>query len=173
MTATNTENRYADVSLALKKGREQLISDLLAGNAPGFLEDQAQLIDDYFRQSYEKSVVGPKMGIAKNPYAVVALGGYGRAEQCVYSDVDLLFLFEKKVPKEAEDLVREIIYPLWDMGLDVGHGLLGVVGLPEVIDVFRQSVWIDPAVGVEVLEHLRRVALAERHQQHRGALGTG
>ncbi|WP_083455713.1 [protein-PII] uridylyltransferase [Desulfosarcina cetonica] len=49
------------------------------------------------------------------------LGGYGRGEQCVFSDIDLLFLFEKRVPRVAEDLVREIIYPLWDMGLDVGH----------------------------------------------------
>ncbi|WP_319406881.1 [protein-PII] uridylyltransferase [uncultured Desulfosarcina sp.] len=121
MPHTDPHNLYADVSLALKKGRAQLIEDLLAGNAPGFLDDHARLIDDYFRQSYEKSAVGPKMDIAKNPYAVVALGGYGRAEQCVFSDVDLLFLFEKKVPRVAEDLVREIVYPLWDMGLDVGH----------------------------------------------------
>jgi [protein-PII] uridylyltransferase len=118
---TAPHNLYADVSLSLKEGRAALIDALLAGKAPRFLDDHAQLIDDYFRQSYEKSVVGPKMDIAKNPYAVVALGGYGRAEQCVFSDVDLLFLFEKKVPRVAEDLVREIIYPLWDMGLDVGH----------------------------------------------------
>jgi [protein-PII] uridylyltransferase len=51
----------------------------------------------------------------------VALGGYGRDEQCVHSDVDILILFDKKVPQAAEDLVREIIYPLWDIGLDVGH----------------------------------------------------
>jgi [protein-PII] uridylyltransferase len=121
VTETPSHNLYADASLALKKGRAQLIENLLAGKAPGFLDDNARLIDDYFHQSYEKSVVGPKMDIAKNPYAVVALGGYGRAEQCVYSDVDLLFLFEKKVPRVAEDLVREIVYPLWDMGLDVGH----------------------------------------------------
>lgn len=118
---TASQNLYVDASLVLKNGRARLIEDLLAGKAPGFLDDHARLIDDYFCQSYEKSVVGPKMDIAKNPYAVVALGGYGRAEQCVYSDVDLLFLFEKKVPRVAEDLVREIIYPLWDMGLDVGH----------------------------------------------------
>ena len=121
MTDTAPHNLYADVSLALKNGRAQLIDNLLAGKAPDFLDDNARLIDDYFRQRYEKSIVGPKMDIAKNPYAVVALGGYGRAEQCVYSDVDLLFLFEKKVPRVAEDLVREIVYPLWDMGLDVGH----------------------------------------------------
>jgi [protein-PII] uridylyltransferase len=121
VTDSNSHNQYADASLALKNGRARLIDDLLAGNAPDFLDENARLIDDYFRQSYEKSVVGPKMDIARKPYAVVALGGYGRAEQCVFSDVDLLFLFEKKVPREAEELVREIIYPLWDMGLDVGH----------------------------------------------------
>jgi [protein-PII] uridylyltransferase len=121
VTATNSDNRFADVSMTLKSERAKLIDALVAGKAPRFLDDLARLIDDYFRQSYEKSVVGPTMDIAKNPYAVVALGGYGRAEQCVFSDVDLLFLFEKRVPRQAEALVREIIYPLWDMGLDVGH----------------------------------------------------
>ncbi len=121
MADMTSHSIYADASLVLKNGRAKLIEDLLAGNAPHFLEDNAHLVDDYFRQSYEKSVVGPKMDIAKNPYAVVALGGYGRSEQCVFSDVDLLFLFEKRVPLMAEDLVREIVYPLWDMGLDVGH----------------------------------------------------
>jgi [protein-PII] uridylyltransferase len=136
VTDTISHNRYADVSLTLKKGRAQLIDDLLAGTAPGFLDDHARLIDDYFRQRYERSAVGPKMDIAKNPYAVVALGGYGRGEQCVYSDVDLLFLFEKKVPRVAEDLVREIIYPLWDMGLDVGHATRSI---KECISMSRRD----------------------------------
>jgi len=35
--------------------------------------------------------------------------------------VDILLLFEKKVPETAAELVREIIYPLWDLGMDVGH----------------------------------------------------
>ncbi len=121
MTRTETKNIYTDVSKALQKSKHRLISNLLAEKAPFFLRDHAKIIDDYFRESYEKSVVGPKMDIARNPYAVVALGGYGRSEQCVSSDVDLLFLFEKKVPKEAEDLVREIVYPLWDVGIEVGH----------------------------------------------------
>jgi [protein-PII] uridylyltransferase len=136
VTAPNQHSVYEDVSVVLKEGRIRLIDDLLAGNAPSFLDDHASLIDDYFRQSYEKSVVGPKMDIAKNPYAVVALGGYGRGEQCVYSDVDLLFLFEKKVPRVAEDLVREIIYPLWDMGLDVGHATRSI---KECISMARQD----------------------------------
>ncbi len=120
-TEPKTQSRCVDPGLTLQKGRARLIEKLLTGNAPGFLDDHARLIDDYFRHVYERSVVGPKMDIARNPYAVVALGGYGRAEQCVYSDVDMLFLFEKQVPRAAEELVREMVYPLWDMGLDVGH----------------------------------------------------
>ena len=53
----------------------------------------------------------------KNPYAVIALGGYGREEQCIHSDVDLLFLFERAVPEEAVFLVEEMVYPLWDMSI--------------------------------------------------------
>ena len=61
------------------------------------------------------------MDISKNPYAIIALGGYGREEQCIHSDVDLLFLFKKKVPAAAEGLIQEMVYPLWDIGLDVGY----------------------------------------------------
>ena len=76
------------------------------------------------------------MGILRNPYALVALGGYGRTEQCVYSDIDLLFLFEKKVPAEAEALVREIVYPLWDAGLEVGHATRSI---KECLQMARQD----------------------------------
>ena len=66
------------------------------------------------------------MDLTKNPYAFIALGGYGRQEQCVYSDVDLLFLFKQSVPDEAESLIREIVYPLWDIGLDVGYAIRSI-----------------------------------------------
>jgi [protein-PII] uridylyltransferase len=81
----------------------------------------ARLLDDYLLEKFEQSRVGPRMDISRNPYAIVALGGYGREEQCIHSDVDLLFLFDRAIPSEAEDLIHEVIYPLWDAGLEVGH----------------------------------------------------
>ncbi len=50
--------------------------------------------------------------------AVVAVGGYGRQELCLFSDIDLLLLHDGPVPEEA---VRAVLYPLWDAGLKVGH----------------------------------------------------
>ncbi|MBN1842684.1 MAG: [protein-PII] uridylyltransferase [Deltaproteobacteria bacterium] len=105
----------------LQKKREGLIARFLNGDEPFFLERQAEILDEYFRESFLRSSVGPLIRVDKNPYAIIALGGYGRKEQCLHSDVDVLLLFKKKIPDQAKGLVHEIFYPLWDIGLDVGY----------------------------------------------------
>ena len=104
----------------LQEKREKLVDGFLKRREPDFLNKHATLIDEYFCGCFEKSMAGQRIGLHKMPYAIVALGGYGRKEQCICSDVDILFLFKKNIPKEGEALVKEIIYPLWDLGLDVG-----------------------------------------------------
>ncbi len=107
--------------IVLQKKREGLIARFLNGDEPFFLERQAEILDEYFRESFLNSSVGPLIRVDKNPYAIIALGGYGRKEQCLHSDVDVLLLFKKKIPDQAKGLVQEIFYPLWDIGLDVGY----------------------------------------------------
>ena len=116
-----TKTIHERTAVQLQKNTRQLTARLLQGKEPNFLKQHARLLDDYFQQAFESSMVGPRMDVSKNPYAIIALGGYGRQEQCIHSDVDLLFLFKKKVPAEAEGLIQEMIYPLWDIGLDVGY----------------------------------------------------
>jgi [protein-PII] uridylyltransferase len=121
ISALTIQPPLSAAAVRLKEAREQIVAGLLDGPSPLFVEEHTRILDDYFIQCYEKSQVGQGLIIGRKPYALIALGGYGRSEQCLYSDVDLLFLFEKKVPPEAEALVREIVYPLWDLGLEVGH----------------------------------------------------
>ncbi len=90
--------------------------------------DRAETIDellthlfDYALESYTR-LRGPLPA----PVALLALGGYGRAELSPWSDVDVMFLFPTKTkPADAkplqEHLTNEILYPLWDCGLKVGH----------------------------------------------------
>ncbi|MDA0352186.1 MAG: HD domain-containing protein [Chloroflexi bacterium] len=52
-------------------------------------------------------------------FAVVAVGGYGRREQCRHSDVDVMLLVR---PGQAE-AATHLLYPLWDAGLKVGHSV--------------------------------------------------
>ncbi|MDM7255327.1 MAG: [protein-PII] uridylyltransferase, partial [Paracoccus sp. (in: a-proteobacteria)] len=53
--------------------------------------------------------------------AVLAVGGYGRAEMAPQSDVDLLFLTPWKITGWAESVVESMLYMLWDLKLTVGH----------------------------------------------------
>jgi [protein-PII] uridylyltransferase len=115
------QHSYENAVARLQKRRDDLIVSYQKGAVTGFIERHTRILDEYFREQFENSEVGPRIGINQNPYAFIALGGYGRGEQCVHSDIDLLFLFQKKVSRAAEDLIREIVYPLWDIGMDVGY----------------------------------------------------
>ena len=57
---------------------------------------------------------------------LVSVGGYGRRELCPKSDVDLLFLYPYKVDRYVEAVTESILYPLWDLGMDVGHSVRSV-----------------------------------------------
>ena len=59
---------------------------------------------------------------ASSPVALVAVGGYGRGELSPHSDIDLLVLLPKRL-QNGPDALREILYPLWDAGFQVGHAV--------------------------------------------------
>jgi len=52
---------------------------------------------------------------------IVALGGYGRRQLCLQSDVDVLLLFDGPIGPAEEGRVRAILHPLWDLRFSVGH----------------------------------------------------
>ena len=53
--------------------------------------------------------------------ALLAVGGYGRAEMAPHSDVDLLFLTPYKITPWAESVIESMLYILWDLRLKVGY----------------------------------------------------
>lgn len=55
--------------------------------------------------------------------AAVAVGGYGRGEQCLHSDIDLMLLHGGRLPTGA---VEAVFYPLWDTRIKVGHAVRSV-----------------------------------------------
>jgi [protein-PII] uridylyltransferase len=121
----------------VKEERNHLLSQLIKGKAPAFLAKHAAIFDTYFHTCFEMSEAGPQISLNHNPYALVALGGYGRCELCVHSDIDLLILFKDQAPDAAEELVREIIYPLWDIGVHVSYA---TVSLEESLALCKNNI---------------------------------
>ncbi len=52
--------------------------------------------------------------------SVAAMGGYGRGTLAPGSDIDILFIYRQGAPRSTR-LAEAMLYPLWDMGLKVGH----------------------------------------------------
>ena len=57
-------------------------------------------------------------------YALIAVGGYGRAELSPRSDLDLVLLYEPDGgAKSVAALADRIWYPVWDLGLALDHSV--------------------------------------------------
>jgi [protein-PII] uridylyltransferase len=59
---------------------------------------------------------------AKDPFCLVAVGGYGRAELSMGSDLDLLLLHKAGIA-EAARVAESLWYPIWDSGVRLDHSV--------------------------------------------------
>ena len=107
----------------LKESRNHLTSRFSRSTATySFQENHTEIMDQYFRGSLQDSNAGHRLFKEKVPFALLAVGGYGRKELSLCSDVDVLILFGNKIPYLAKKLAAEIFYPLWDLGIEIGYG---------------------------------------------------
>ncbi len=85
---------------------------------------------------------GPEVGAA-----LVAVGGYGRAELAPYSDLDVVLVSDEGV--ELGEVAQQVWYPIWDSGAQLDHS---VRTLPEMVATAADDVRV--ASGLLDLRHL-------------------
>ncbi|SPD71929.1 Bifunctional uridylyltransferase/uridylyl-removing enzyme [uncultured Desulfobacterium sp.] len=111
----------------LKQAKASLVKRFADnGLQDNFQSQYTEIMDQYFRQTHEESINGQALFTGKHPFALVAVGGYGRKELCLHSDLDVMILFRSKIPDGAKVLTEEIFFPLWDLGLDIGYGIRSI-----------------------------------------------
>ncbi len=104
---------------------------------------RAVIMDVLIQSLHEYALKLSRDFLAKpKPMALFATGGFGRGELCPHSDLDLMFLYPKSAsgkPLETlkEIMTREILYPLWDLGLKVGHSSRSIL---ETIEESKKDV---------------------------------
>jgi [protein-PII] uridylyltransferase len=69
--------------------------------------------------------------------ALVAVGGYGRFTLGLNSDVDVVFLCDDSEDPFVGALAEGLLYPLWDLGVDIGHA---VRSIDETLQLAREDI---------------------------------
>ena len=103
------------------KTQKQALDDLWSRGLSGtsLLKDHSLLADNFIRDCFAKIEISD----LQSRVAVVALGGYGRQELFPFSDIDLMILFHPRLRKKVGSVADGLLYPLWDTGYEVGHGV--------------------------------------------------
>ncbi len=111
-------------SRLLMQKKDSLVESFL-DNGPEFcfMDRLTDCLDEYFCSVFVSSRIARHMMGNGDPFVIIALGGYGRREQCIHSDIDLLILFEDRIPSQTESFVQDLLYPLWDAKFEVGYAV--------------------------------------------------
>ena len=76
-------------------------------------------------------------GAPRGRVALVAVGGYGRLTLGLNSDVDVVFLCDDSEDPFVAALAEGLLYPLWDLGVDIGHA---VRSIDEMLTLAREDI---------------------------------
>jgi [protein-PII] uridylyltransferase len=113
-----------------------------------------------------------KEDLKPHPFALVALGGYGRGELNPRSDIDIMFLYSSLYAAHSsptpylKTITDGMLYTLWDLGLKVGHSVRTVEDCVRVAasDMQSQTSLIEArliAGDAPLFERLQTVVLAK------------
>lgn len=98
-----------------------------AGAGLTALGEYSDQIDDLLGLIYKKAQQNTEA-----PHAVIAVGGYGRRQMVLHSDVDILIVFDQPVGPSEETFLKSMFHPLWDLRLEVGHHVRELATLEAV-----------------------------------------
>jgi [protein-PII] uridylyltransferase len=133
---------------ALDDGRAEIARRLMEHPTRGneIAASYAFLTDQILRLAYDLAIerLLPQTNRTTGQrLALMAVGGYGRAEMALFSDVDIAFLTPGKQTGWAERVIETILYMLWDLGLKVGHSSRS---LDEMVKIARGDLTVRTAL---------------------------
>ncbi len=108
--------RFHFLPQKLKEARQTFLQ-MCRNDVPGLLAARtyAQHFREIISRAFEHEDIPP------DSWVLMAVGGFGRGELSFVSDVDILFLHKGRLSELLQDVLRDLVYGLWDSGFEVGH----------------------------------------------------
>ncbi len=120
----------------LKNAQDTLWTKFVAGESVRLLvEARSESVDMVLAHAWQNLGLGNETEVA-----LLAVGGYGRGELHLASDIDVLVLHSyEQLPQSLQDRISRFITLLWDLGLEVGSS---VRSLSECVEFVSNEVTI-------------------------------
>ena len=122
MKLDDYKTRYQDLQHSLKEG---FLNSTIA--VEGFVLARANGVDELLKDIWQGFDMSSQVSL-------IAVGGYGRGELHLYSDIDLLILIPNDSHQIHQEKISQFLTFLWDVGLEVGHATRDIKDCARVID---------------------------------------
>ena len=115
----STDNDIAFIHEYLSESQNQIDAYFVAGGCvTKAIQKRAWLVDQVLSYLWCQACLSPSDDIA-----LLAVGGYGRAELHPHSDVDILLLIRENDDHSFDQGLERFLTKLWDIGLNIGHSV--------------------------------------------------
>lgn len=104
------------------------------------VRDRARLVDTLLKSAWSLHV-----GEHAREVALIAVGGYGRGELNLCSDIDIMILLPKSESAPWQSNLERFLTFMWDIGLEVGHSV-------RTIDDCQRESAADVSVATTMIE---------------------
>ncbi|HEY5808060.1 MAG TPA: [protein-PII] uridylyltransferase [Povalibacter sp.] len=104
------------------------------------VRDRARLVDTLLKTAWKLHV-----GDYARDVALIAVGGYGRGELNLCSDIDIMILLPKSESTPWQSNLERFLTFMWDIGLEVGHSV-------RTIDDCQRESAADVSVATTMIE---------------------
>jgi [protein-PII] uridylyltransferase len=104
------------------------------------VRDRARLVDALLKTAWSMHI-----GEHVRDVALIAVGGYGRGELNLCSDIDIMMLLPKSESAPWQSSLEKFLTFMWDIGLEVGHSV-------RTIDDCQRESAADVSVATTMIE---------------------
>ncbi len=140
-----------EISKEIKKNIKEYLDSLdtifKESQGKDFLVKHTKKIDSFINTTYRyvlRKFFGDYLPFQSQiPIVLTALGSYGREQLCIYSDIDLMIVYEQIDGYNVEAIIESVLHILWDAGLKLGHRAHKV---DEIFNASTQDITIKTAI---------------------------
>jgi [protein-PII] uridylyltransferase len=154
----------------------QLLDGILELNAKSgmggtkFVRSYSKVVDAVVGMVFFRTLEENGISLDQSDIAVIAMGGYGRAELAPHSDVDILLLCKRKT-RQVKQAATSFIQLMWDVGFELGHSVESLVESesslsrhPDTKTALLESRWIcgSPRIRRAIESQISRIRRNDR-----------